>query len=97
MKRLRWLITIPLALLLVVIAINNRHMVEFSLWPLGIEVRWPLFVLIYFGVLAGFAGGARVAFASSAHQHRRSNRRRAEKQAKKAAAGSVATPPATID
>ncbi|NNE84727.1 MAG: LapA family protein, partial [Alphaproteobacteria bacterium] len=44
MKRLRWLITVPLALILIVFAVNNRHLVDVSLWPLGIVISLPLFV-----------------------------------------------------
>ncbi len=75
MKRLRWLITVPLALILIVFAVNNRHLVEVSLWPLDFIVRWPLFVFVYIGVVAGFLAGAVIAWASGAQRHRRARRR----------------------
>ena len=108
MKQLRWLITAPLALILIVFAVNNRDLVDVSLWPLDFIVRWPLFVYVYIGVVAGFFAGAMVAWASSAQRHRRANRRRAEKDGQLAAAprhkdapqiseGAGKTPPALID
>ena len=66
MKRLRWLITVPLALILIVFAVNNRHLVDVSLWPLDFIVRWPLFVFVYIGVVAGFLAGAAIAWGSTA-------------------------------
>lgn len=81
MKRLRWLITVPLALILVVFAVNNRHLVDVSLWPLDFIVRWPLFVFVYIGVVAGFLAGAVIAWAASAQRHRRTRQRRSEKSA----------------
>ncbi len=108
MKRLRWIITVPLALILVVIAVNNRHLVEVSLWPLDFIVRWPLFVFVYIGAVAGFLVGAAVAWTSAAQHHRRVRQRRLEKEAQAARAahraddpkrgeGAGATPPAVID
>jgi uncharacterized integral membrane protein len=106
-KRLRWLITVPLALILIVFAVNNRHLVDVSLWPLGIVISWPLFVFVYIGAVAGFAAGAVIAWSSSA-RHRRARQRRADGKAdaatrtpRKAAPetekGAGAAPPAVID
>ena len=107
MKRLRWLITIPLALILIVFAVNNRHLVDVSLWPLGIVISWPLFVFVYIGVVGGFAGGAVIAWSSSA-RHRRARQRKADGKIEAAKSTSIkagseinkgagATPPAVID
>ena len=105
MKRLRWLITVPLALILVVFAINNRHLVDVSLWPLDFVVRWPLFVFVYVGVLAGFVAGAVIAWTSALQRGRRARRREAGKSAQAdpakrkpaTADGATATPPALTD
>jgi uncharacterized integral membrane protein len=107
-KRLRWLITAPLALILIVFAVNNRHPVDVSLWPFDFIVRLPLFVFVYIGVVAGFLAGAVVAWASTAQRHRRARRRRADKDVQGAATarakdetqiseGAGKTPPALID
>ncbi len=88
MKQLRWLFTVPLALILIVFAVNNRHSVDVSLWPLDFIVHWPLFVFVYIGVFAGFLAGAAIAWASTAQRHRRTRRRQA------AAAPTVSAAPA---
>ena len=108
MKRLHWLITVPLALILIVFAVNNRHLVVVSLWPLDFIVQWPLFILVYIGVVAGFLAGAVIAWASAAQRHRRARHRRSDKDARAAIAashkddpkiseGAGTTPPAVID
>lgn len=103
MKRLRWLITAPLALILIVFAVNNRHLVDVSLWPLGFIVRWPLFVFVYIGVVAGFLAGAMIAWVSTAQRHRHARQRRADKGARavkgepQTSEGAGKKPPALID
>jgi len=107
-KRLRWLITAPLALILIVFAVSNRHFVDVSLWPLDFIVHWPLFVFVYIGVIAGFLAGAMIAWASTAQRHHRARQRRADKDVQGAAAarakdepqiseGAGKTPPALIE
>jgi len=107
-KRLHWLITAPLAIILIVFAVNNRHLVDVSLWPLDFIVRWPLFVFVYIGLVAGFLAGATVAWVSTARRHRLSRRRRFDKSAQAAKAGQAKdepeiregagrTPPALIE
>lgn len=93
MKRLRWLITVPLALILVVFAVNNRHPVTVSLWPLDFDVEWPLFVFVYIGVFAGFVTGAVIAWASAAQHHRRVRQRQRDREARSAAAAQRKDPP----
>ena len=108
MKKLRWLFTIPLALIVIVFAVNNRHIVDVSLWPLDFIVRWPLFVFVYIGVFAGFLAGAVVAWSSTAQRHRRARQRRIDKDLRTAEAarrkdeaeigkGAGATPPVLLD
>ncbi len=92
MKILRWLITVPLALILIIFAVNNRHLIEVNLWPLDFIVRWPLFVFIYIGVVAGFLAGAVVAWASAAQHHRRARHRQSDKKARTAASHSKDNP-----
>jgi len=107
-KRFRWPITAPLALILIVFAVNNRHFVDVSLWPLDFIMRLPLFVLVFIGVFAGFLAGAMVAWVSSAQRHRRAQRRHADEDVQRARATRAqdeprigddagTTPPALID
>lgn len=108
MKRLRWLITVPLALVLIVLAVNNRHIVEVNLWPLDFIVSWPLFIFVYIGVVGGFLAGAVVAWVSVRQQHRRTRQRQTKKEANAAeaarrkndlqiSADAAKTPPALVD
>lgn len=58
MKKIRWILTLPLALILVIFAINNRHVIEVSLWPFYFTIQWPLFVFLYISLVVGFLSGA---------------------------------------
>jgi len=55
---MRWIITLPLALILVIFAINNRHIIELSLWPFYYTMQWPLYVFLYISLIVGFLLGA---------------------------------------
>jgi uncharacterized integral membrane protein len=76
-NRLRWLITLPLAIVLVVFAVNNRDMVEVDLWPLGLVVPWPLFVYVFLGTGIGLLMGALVAWISAGPARKLARERRA--------------------
>lgn len=45
MRRLSLLVTIPLALAFVVFAVTNRQIVVLNLWPFGVALSLPLFLL----------------------------------------------------
>ena len=57
MNRLRWLITLPLAIVLMVFAVNNRKPVEVDLFPFGLFISWPLFVFVFLGLILGLLMG----------------------------------------
>ena len=102
MNRLRWLITVPVAVIVVVFAVNNRADADVSLWPLDIVVAWPLFVFVFIGAGIGFALGAVLMWFSGAPARKRARERAArirelERQAAQdapAAANDTALPPA---
>lgn len=60
MKRLSWIITLPLLIVAVALGLANSHPVVFNLWPLDLEFELPLvvFALAFtvFGVLLGGIG-----------------------------------------
>ncbi|HAU28552.1 MAG TPA: hypothetical protein DCW68_00355 [Rhodospirillaceae bacterium] len=58
MRLLSWLITIPLAGIMVVFAIANRHLVDISTGPLGDSIRMPLFIPVLLALLIGFLLGS---------------------------------------
>ncbi len=76
--RLRWLITLPLAIVLVVFAVNNRALVEVDLWPLGFVVTWPLFVFAFLGVSVGLLVGALFAWISGGTTRKIARQRKAQ-------------------
>lgn len=55
---MRWILTLPLAIILVVFAINNRHIIEVNLWPFYLTIQWPLYVFLYISLIIGFLSGA---------------------------------------
>jgi putative membrane protein len=74
----RWIVGVPLLLLMVVFALSNREPVPLGLFPLGrlpFEVPLSVVVLAAMG-LGFFLGGLRVWF--SALRHRRAARRAEE-------------------
>lgn len=77
MNRLRWLITLPLAIVLVVFAVNNRAFAEVDLWPLGLLVSWPLFIYVFLGVGAGLLMGWLFAWVSAGPARKLARERRA--------------------
>jgi len=76
-NRLHWLITLPLAVVLVVFAVNNRHTVEVDLWPLGLVIVWPLFVYVFLGTGVGLLIGALLAWFSGGTARKLARERRA--------------------
>ncbi|MBN42968.1 MAG: hypothetical protein CL573_05700 [Alphaproteobacteria bacterium] len=65
-NRLRWLITLPVAILVVVFAVTNRSHADVNLWPLDIVVTWPLFVFVFIGAGIGFLLGTTLMWFSCA-------------------------------
>jgi lipopolysaccharide assembly protein A len=77
-KLVHWLVTAPLAVVLVVFAVANRDVVSLSFWPLPIELRAPVWAVVLLTLLAGFLIGEFVAWING-----RRWRRRARDQARR--------------
>ena len=77
MDRLRWVITLPLAIVLVVFAVNNRETFEVDLWPLGLVVAWPMFIYVFVGVMVGLLLGGLFAWMSAGTTRRIARERKA--------------------
>ncbi len=81
MKFIRLSLYILVALLAIVIAVDNRATVLFSLYPLLDPVEVPLFAVLFLGILAGIVLGGSIAW-WSARRHRvaaRDHRREAQR------------------
>jgi uncharacterized integral membrane protein len=80
-KRLSWIITLPITLAAVVFAVANRKAVTFDLWPLDQTVTLPLFVAILGSLFLGLLVGGLIAWLSAGRAglaRRRAERRAAE-------------------
>lgn len=54
---LHWVIFLLIALIIVVFVVQNRHVVEVSLWPFPFMQQAPLFAVIVLCILFGFLFG----------------------------------------
>jgi uncharacterized integral membrane protein len=70
----RLLLSAPLALLLVLFGLSNRHMVALKLWPFDLEWDMPLAVAVLLAAALAFLLGAGIAWASSLPHRRRARR-----------------------
>lgn len=106
-----WIIGLPLALLAVVFAVANRHLVRLDLWPFPFSVDLPVYLAVLGALVLGLLAGAFLVWGSSLSARRRagSQRRRADnlerqlaasraeaEAAKAEAAPPPPTPPTTI-
>ena len=58
MKYLRWILTIPLAVIIVVFSVGNRQAVLVDPWPLGEPLPVPLYILVFGAAATGFLAGS---------------------------------------
>jgi uncharacterized integral membrane protein len=77
-KLVHWLVTLPLAILLVIFAVSNREGVVVSLWPLPVTLEAPLYLVVLLALFAGFLVGELVAWING-RRWRREARRRARR------------------
>ncbi|HKT16444.1 MAG TPA: LapA family protein [Stellaceae bacterium] len=62
MRVFHWLVTAPLAVILIVFAVNNRDAVTLSFWPLPLTLQAPLYLIALVMLLVGFLIGELVAW-----------------------------------
>ena len=65
MKRISWIVTIPVTLVVVVFAIANRTAITVNFWPLPWIAQLPLYLVVLGSLLAGFLIGAVIAWLSA--------------------------------
>lgn len=98
MKRLTWLVTLPLAVVIVVFAIYNRASVPVDPWPLGATITLPLYLVVLGALIIGFVAGGLVHWLSSGAQRQRVRQARSrivelEKELSKVQAAGAASEP----
>lgn len=79
MKVAGWIIGLPLAVLLVVFAVANRHEIRLELWPLPFALDLPAYLAVFGAALIGLAVGAAATWlaGSRGRGRARTERRRA--------------------
>ena len=79
MKLLRWMVGIPIGVCIVVFAVANRHYVTVRFDPLPFAPEWPLYGIVFAGLVLGFVGGVTVAWLGGHRTRRdaRANKRKA--------------------
>lgn len=65
MNRLVWIVTIPIAILVVLFAVVNRGPVALNLWPFPWEIEAPLFLFTLGAIVFGFLFGALASWVSA--------------------------------
>ena len=71
MRRFSYILTVPLAVILVVFAIDNRDTLVVSFWPLPWMAAMPAFLALFVALLIGFFAGAAAIWLSGAKARRR--------------------------
>lgn len=79
MRRLSWIVTLPLMLVLVVFSLANRGEVSLDLWPFNESVTLPLAWLLLAALFIGLLIGGGVAWLSGAKHRRRARELRFDK------------------
>jgi putative membrane protein len=71
MRRLSFIISIPIMVVLVVFAIDNRESVSLSFWPLPWTLALPGFAALFIALVIGFFAGAIAAWLSGGRTRQR--------------------------
>lgn len=71
MKRLSWIVSLPLLFLAVLFALSNRQAVTLDLWPFEVGLTLPLYLLFLATLFIGFLFGGLAAWLSAGRQRRR--------------------------
>lgn len=102
MRLVHWVVTLPVALVVVLFAVSNRESVTVTVWPLPVRLEAPLYLVVLLALLAGFLVGELVAWINGARARRlaRERARRIEALERELAATQArlsAAPPARVD
>ena len=75
MTLIRWLVALPLALVLAAFAVRSTEDVTLGLWPLDRQLVLPLFLVVLATLLLGFVAGGVVAWLNGGRWRREARRR----------------------
>ena len=71
MRRFSYVLTVPLAIILVLFAIDNRDRLTISFWPLPWSATLPSYLALFLALLIGFFVGAAALWLSGGKLRRR--------------------------
>ena len=72
MKRLTWILVLPLAAVAVIFAVMNRTPVAVDLWPLPWQIQAPVFLILLGSLAVGLLVGLLLALFTGGARRRRS-------------------------
>jgi len=78
-RRISWIVTLPLLLALVIFSLANRGEVSLDLWPFKESITLPLSWLLLGALFVGLLVGGGVAWLSGARHRRRARELRFDK------------------
>jgi lipopolysaccharide assembly protein A len=101
-RLVHWLVTLPVAVVVVLFAVSNRDGVAVTLWPLPLRLEAPLYLVVLLARVAGFLVGELVAWLNAGRARRlaRERARRIEALERELSATQArlsAPPPARVD
>jgi len=76
-RRLSWLISVPLMVIAVVFAVANRQSAQVNLWPFDIQLQAPLFLVVLLSIFVGFILGGIATWLAATRKRRRAKGERA--------------------
>ena len=71
MRRFSYVLTVPLAIILVLFAVDNRDRLTISFWPLPWSATLPSYLALFLALLIGFFAGAAAIWLSGSKARRR--------------------------
>lgn len=74
MKRLSFIVTLPITAVVLIFALANRGPIALSLWPFDITIELPIYLAVLGGLLLGFLLGGLAAWLAASRVRRRARR-----------------------
>lgn len=78
MKHFSWILTLPLTVVVVVFSVNNIADMAINLWPFGIVISWPTYLVMLLSVVIGFLLGGTIMWVSAGQTRQEMRRQRGE-------------------
>jgi uncharacterized integral membrane protein len=73
-KRLSFIITLPVTLVILVFALSNRGSVGLTIWPFDVTIDLPIYLVVLGSLLLGFLLGGLIAWLAGRRVRRQARR-----------------------